>query len=164
MPKTTQSVEYAAQVAASANFANRIDDKRSIMGDIQYASIVVNFDATAMANNDVVALVGLPPGAIILPELCNIIVTDDLSSGALTVNIGDVLDADRYGVAVDIAAPGVKPFIAAAATTFPAGLLTRHELESTGVSTTQTNLVTMTMGGATTEAGQLIVNLTYKCL
>jgi hypothetical protein len=117
-----------------------------------------------MANNDVVSLLKLPAGSFVLPELSQILVTDDITSGALTVNIGDILDADRYGVAVDIAAPGVKPFIAAGATVFPAGLAARLKVDDTGVPATDTSLVTMTMGGITTEAGSLTVLLAFKTL
>ena len=168
MPKTTQSNEYIAQLAAAEKFSARINDARNLSGPVQYASIIVPFDATAMANNDVVSLLKLPPGALVMPELSQIIVTDDLTSGALTVNIGDILVPARYGIAVDIANPGVKQFSASGATVFPAALTlvsgVRYKTDDTGVPATDTSLITMTMGGVTTEAGALTVLLAYKCL
>ena len=165
MPKTTDSVQHAAQVAAAGNFATRIDDKRQIMGDVQYAKIKVVLDGSNVAT-DVINLLRLPPGAIVLPENSKIVVTDDLTSGALTIHVGDIVDPDRYCISANCAAPGVIDFIAAAATTFPAGFGTPHAVVRTDAAATDTSLVQCTLATftATIEAGEFYVVLAYKCL
>jgi hypothetical protein len=161
MPKTTQSVQYAAQVAATSNFASRINDKRQIEGSICTALVKVVIDGSNVAT-DVITLLELPPGAIILPERCKIIVTDDMTSGALTIHVGDVVDSDRYCISANCAAPGVIDFIAATATAFPAGFGTRHQTDAA----TATTLVTCTLATltATIEAGEFYVSFAYKTL
>lgn len=165
MPKTTQSVQRAAQVAAASNFASRLDDSRQIGSEIQYAKVKAVFDGSNVAT-DVIELLQLPPGAIVLPELSKIIVTDDMTSGALTIHVGDVVDPDRYCISANCAAPGVIEFIAAAATAFPAGFGTPLQVAATGVSTTDTSIVTATLATftATIEAGELYFVIAYKCL
>jgi hypothetical protein len=165
MPKTTQSVQYAAQVAAASNYGDTTLDKRDIMGPVQYAKCKAVFDGSNVAT-DVITLVQLPPGAIVLPELSKILVTDDMTSGALTIHVGDVLDPDRYCISANCAAPGVVDFIASNASTFPAGFGTPLQVDNTGVAATNTSLVTMTLAtfAATIEAGELYVVIAYKCL
>jgi hypothetical protein len=165
MPKTTQSVQRAAQLAAAGNFATRIDDKRQIEGAVQYARVKAVFDGSNVAN-DVVTLLELPAGAMVMPELSSIIVTDDMTTGALTIHVGDVVDADRYAISANCAAPGVIPFIAANATSFPAALGTPHAVVKSTDATKDTSLVTMTFAtfGATIEPGELYVLLAYKTL
>jgi hypothetical protein len=80
------------------------------------------------------------------------------------VHVGDILNANRYGINIDVSDRGVKPFIAAAATVFPAGAVTRLKVDDTGVPATDTSLVTMTINGATTAAGLLTVLLAFKTL
>lgn len=158
MPKTTQSVQYAAQVAAAANFTARIDDARVLTGAVQTALLKVVIDAANVAT-DVITLMELPPGAIVLPELSKIIMTDDATSGALTIDIGDVVDPDRYCDGANCAAVGVVDFLTPA---FPAGLGTRKQVSASDAS----HLVTLTLATftATIEAGELYVLLAYKCL
>lgn len=165
MPKTTQSNEYAAQVAAASNYADVTLDKRSIEGAVQYAKVKVVTDGSNVAT-DVIDLIQLPAGSIVLPELSSIVVTDDMTSGALTIHVGDIVDADRYCISANCAAPGVVPFIAAGATAFPAGFGTLHQLDGTGVSTTDTTIIKATLATftATIEAGEFYVILAYKCL
>lgn len=158
MPKTTESTQYAAQVAAAANAASRIDDSRQIDGAVQYAFIDVPIDAANVAT-DVITLVELAPGAIIYPELSFIVVTDDMTSGALTIDIGDSVDPDRYCDGANCASTGTVQFLAPA---IPAGYTTRHKLD--GV--TGTNVITATLATftATIEAGAFRVVLAYKSL
>ncbi len=159
MAKTTQSLQYAAQQAAKASFNDRIDDKRQIEGAVQWAEIVVPISADNVAT-DVIDLIELPPGAIVLPTLSHIIVTDDATSGALTVHVGDSVDDDRYCISANCASLGVIQFVAAGATTFPAGLLTKHK--TSGATTKlQAKLATFT---ATIEAGELRFMIAYKSL
>ena len=59
MAKSTQSTQYAAQLAAAASFVSRIDDKRVIEGSVQYATIKVPVPADNVAT-DVITLLELP--------------------------------------------------------------------------------------------------------
>jgi hypothetical protein len=165
MPKTTQSVQRAAQVAAGASFASRIDDKRQIEGPVQYARCKMVFDGSNVAT-DVIDLLELPAGAIVMPELSKLIVTDDMTSGALTIHVGDIVDPDRYCISANCAAPGVIEFIAAAATAFPAALGTPHSVVKTRDAATDTSLIKVTLAtfAATIEAGEVYVLLAYKSL
>lgn len=158
MAKTTQSVQYAAQVAAAVKFGDRINDKRSIEGTVQTALVKVVVDALNVAT-DVITLLELPPGSVVLPELSKIIMTDDATSGALTIDIGDVVDPDRYCDGANCAATGVVDFLTPA---FPAGLGTRHYTDAA----TSTTLITATLATftATIEAGEFYVLLAYKSL
>ena len=162
MAKTTQSVQYAAQVAAALPPYTRIDDKRQIEGAVQYATLKVPL-TTDNAALDVITLLQLPPGAIVLPELSRVIASDDATSGALTLDIGDVVDPDRYADGINAATPGIIEFLSAGVTTTtPAGLHTRHKVDPL----IATDLITLTLATftATIEAGELIVVLAYKCL
>jgi hypothetical protein len=162
MAKTTQSTQYAAQVAAGANFVNRIDDSRQTSGAVQFALIEVPITADNVAL-DVITLLELPSGAIVCPELSSLIVTDDATSGALTIDIGDVVDVDRYCDGANCAAVGVVDFLTPA---IPVGLGTRTPVLKSADATLNTSLVTMKLATftATIEAGSVFVNLAYKCL
>lgn len=159
MLKTTQSNEYALQVAAAASFNDRLDDDRLIGGNLKFATVKVVVDALNVAT-DVITLVELPTGAIVLPELSKVIVTDDCTSGALTLDIGDATDVDRYADGINAAAAGEIAFTSVASTTVPAGLHTRHKLTET------TNILKLTLATftATIEAGEIIVVIAYKTL
>jgi hypothetical protein len=161
MPKTTQSTQYAAQLAAAGNFTSRIDDARQIQGAVHYATIVVPLTTDNVAN-DVISLLKLPPGAIVLPELSRVLVTDDATSGALTLDIGDVVDPDRYADGINAASVGIIEFCSVLSGTVPAALKTRHKVDAAAA----TDLVTLTLAtfGATIEAGELVVVLAYKTL
>lgn len=159
MAATTQSTEYAAQVAATTNFNDRIDDNRNIGGMIQFARIEVPLTADNAAN-DVITLIELPEGAVVIPELSKVLVTDDVSSGAVTVDIGDESDVDRYADGINLASVGTVDFTSVISGTVPAALHTRHKVDE------DTKLVTMTLVtyAATVEAGEFIVILAYKTL
>jgi hypothetical protein len=107
-------------------------------------------------------LIELPVGAIVLPELSYIIVDDAFGATALTLDVGDAVDPDRYADGVDVLALGKKSFIDS--TTVPAGLTTRHECVNTGTASTTTTLIIATVATSTTPAaGTFKVTLAYKC-
>ena len=162
MPKTTQSVQYAAQVAAASSFASRIDDARQISGEIQFATIKVTVDAANVAT-DVITLLELPAGAIVLPELSKIVMTDDATSGALTIDIGDIVDPDRYCDGANTASTGVVDFLTPA---FPAGFATKTPVVKSATASLNTSLVIATLATftATIEAGEFYVVLAFKSL
>jgi hypothetical protein len=163
MAKATQSIEYAAQVAAAANFTARIDDGRNIMGAVQFATILVELTADNVAN-DVINLIRLPDGARVLPQLSKVITTEDPNDGAFVVDIGDAADPDRYADGLDLAAVGLDDFLAPVTTVD--GLLNPIDVKNTGVAATDTSLIQMKI---ITEAGvmaaaDVYVILAYKCL
>lgn len=158
----TQSTQYAAQVAAATSFNSRIDDARTISGPVQYAYIDLVFPADQAALS-VVDLIELPPGSIVIPEQSSIIVSNDITSGACTVDIGDVVDVDRYCDGADIAATGTVQFLAPA---YPDAFTNRYSVLDTGVTSTTTTLIKLTFATltATVEVGAIRVILAYKCL
>lgn len=159
MAATTQSTEYAAQVAATTNFNDRIDDNREIGGSVQFARIEVPLTTDNDAN-DVITLIELPEGAIVIPELSKVLVSDDFSSGAVTVDIGDETDVDRYADGINLASVGTVDFTSVLSATVPAGLHTRHKVNED----TKLVLMTLVTAAATIEAGVFIVILAYKTL
>lgn len=157
MAKTTQSIQYAIQ--AASGFANRLDDKRQIEGAVQTARLRVPLTTDNEAS-DVIDLVELPLGAIVLPELSRVIVTDDATSGALTLDIGDSVDPDRYADGINAASTGIIEFCSVVSGTAPAALHAQHKVTET------TRLIKLTLASftATIEAGELFVVLAYKSL
>lgn len=162
MAKTTQSTQYAAQVAGAANYASVTLGKREVDGPVLFAFVDVAVSADNVAT-DVIDLIELPAGAIVIPELSKIIVTDDMTSGALTIDIGDAVDADRYCDGANCASVGTVECISAA---YPDAYTTRHQCVNTGVASTTTTLIKATLATftATIEAGAFRVVLAYKCL
>lgn len=163
MAATTQSTTYAAMVAANTNFASRTLSKIDIEGPPQYARIVVDLTAEDVATTTVLTLFKLPSGARVIPGLSFITTTDAPAASAFTVDIGDIVDPNRYADGTDATALGTRGFIDS--TTVPAGETTALEVEDTGDSTTDTSTLLLTVATSTTpEVGQLIVHLAYKCL
>lgn len=156
MAATTQSEQYADQLEAAASFADRIDDKRYLEGAVQTAKIQVVTTADNAAS-DVISLIELPPGAMVIPELCKIVVTDDMTSGACTIDIGDDDDPDRYCDGANCASVGVVDFLTPA---IPAAFGTPYAVagDNRVVKATFATLA------ATIEAGEFWVVLAYKCL
>lgn len=157
MAATTESTQHAAMTAASSNYAAVTLKDNVVAGEVQYA----RFDVPTTTDNaalDVITLGVLPPGAVVLPELSRIIVTDDMSSGAVTIDIGDATNPDRYADGVDCAAVGIKEFLTPA---IPDGFTTRYEIPA---GTDQTIIATLATFAATIEAGSFSVILAFKTL
>lgn len=162
----TQSTQRVAQVAAggtyattggtNGNFNDRLDDSRIVEAALNVSFLDLPI-AADQAQGSVVEIWEFPIGAIIFPELCSVIVSDDVSSGAVTVDIGDATDPDRYCDGANIAAAGEVTFITPA---FPDGYTNRHEMTAT------TRLVKLTFAtlAATVEAGAIRVKIAWKAL
>ncbi len=162
----TQSTQRVIQVSAGGTYATtggtngdfnqRLDDSKTVEAPVEYAFIDLVIPAD-QAQASVVELWEFPIGAVIYPELSSVIVSDDISSGAVTVDIGDATDPDRYCDGANIASTGEVSFITPA---FPAGYTTRHEMTAT------TRLVKLTFAtlAATVEAGAIRVKIAYKAL
>lgn len=154
----SQSTQYAAQVAAKANYADAIDDGRQLSGAVQYAECDVTWDGDESAS-ETVTLVELPEHAQVLPELSKIIVSTDCAA-TLTVDVGDADDADRYCDGADCAAVGVIEFTSAA---IPAGVTTRHDTTASDASGDDTRKIIATWATlATPAAGQIKFLIAYK--
>lgn len=156
---TLNSLQFAASLAAESNFNARIDDDRTVNGAVKYATLVVPLPTANVAGN-VINLVQLPPGCIVLPELSTVLVTGAATAGALTLDVGDSVDPDRYADGINAAAVGSVPFTSVVSTTVPAALKTRHKVEDA------TRIVTLTLATLTgsRSAGELIVVLAFKAL
>lgn len=157
MAATTQSTQYAAMATAATNFAATTVDGRLVDQVVKFARVDVVTTADNAAN-DVISLIKLPPGAIVLPELSSVIVTDDMTSGAMTIDIGDETDVDRYADGLNVASVGVVDFLTPA---IPAGFTTRYEIPGGDDQIITAKIITM---GATIEAGAFSVILAYKSL
>lgn len=153
MPKTTQSNQRQAEVAGAANYANvTLEDK----SEVRYKRFDCVLDGSNVAA-DVIELGTLPPGAVVLPSLSNIVVTDDMTSGDLTIDIGDATDPDRYCDGANCAAVGSVNFLNPA---IPAGFTTPYSVAGADTLITAT-LATFT---ATIEAGAFSVLVAYRVI
>lgn len=168
----TQSTQRVIQVAATGtrgqaggtngNFNSRLDDSKIVEAAVEYAFIDLVIPAD-QAQGSTVELWEFPPGTMIFPELCSVIVSDDVSSGAVTVDVGDVVDVDRYCDGASIASTGEVSFITPA---FPDAYFNRYEMVQTNITSTNTTLVILTFAtlAATVETGGIRVKLAYKVL
>lgn len=158
----TQSTQRVAQVAAAKDFGDRLNDKRQVSGEVQFAYIdlVIPADQAALS---VVELYELPEGMIVIPEQSFAYISDDITSGAATLNIGDAVDADRYAVGINVASVGRVEFMSG---TLPDAYTNRHRTVNTGVASTTTTLIKLTFATltATVEAGAIRIVLAYKSL
>lgn len=162
MAATTQSTTYAAQVAAASNYAAKTLEQRDVGGTVQFAKVDLTLTADDVAGT-VIAALQLPPGAIVIPSLSSIVVQDAFGATALTVDVGDIVDPDRYSDGVDVLALGKKEFVHG--TVVPDGETNPIEVEATGVASTDTSIVTFKIATSTTPAaGRCWMNLAYKCL
>lgn len=163
MAKCTESTEHAAQTAGGLNFSSRIDDKRNIMGDVQFATIKVPFTADNVAN-DVINLIRLPDGARVLPQLSKIITTGDPNDGAFVVDIGDAADVDRYCDGADLAAVGLDDFLTPVTT--PDGFINPISVKYSATAAADTSLIQLKIitEATTMAAADVYIILAYKCL
>lgn len=158
MAKTTQSAERILQVAAEAG-GERINDARRVEMEVQFLRVKVPITTDNVAL-DVIEVWEFPENSVILPEQSRVIITDDATSGALTLDIGDATDPDRYADGINAASAGIVEFCSVTSTTVPSALHTQYKTTGT------TNLVTLTLATftATIEAGEIIVVIAYKNL
>lgn len=143
-------------MAAGADFNDRINDKRTIEGAVQFAFIDVPIATDNVATN-AIDLIELPLGAIVYPELSRFHVLSDPTDGVLTGDIGDSGDVDRYSDGANLAAVGAVEFLAPA---IPDGFTNRHQV------TAATRLVKLTLATFTGVKANATVRvvLAYKSL
>lgn len=110
------------QSTINGQSARRIDGSR-LGGQIVMARAVFRTEST-MVVGDTIQLVQLPKGAVIVPQLSQIM-TEALGT-TLNVNIGDKGNASRYAAALDIKTAGSHPL------TGTSGMLSPVELDESG--------------------------------
>ena len=161
MAATTQSATYAAQVAAESNYASVTHDRTTVDAPIKIAAISLDLTAEDVANT-VITLFRRPPGAVVFPSLSSSVVDDAFGATALTVDIGDLVDPDRYADGVDVLALGKKEFVHG--TVVPDAVINPLKVVQTG-STDDTSVVRFKIATSTTPAaGHCTVYLAYTCL
>jgi hypothetical protein len=162
MAATTQSVTYAAQVAAATNYASVTLDRTTVDAPVKIAAIDLDLTADDAANT-VINIFQLPPGAVVLPTLSSIVVDDAAGASALTVDVGDIVDPDRYCDGASALALGKVEFCHG--TTVPDAVINPLKVNATGVAATDTSIVTLKIATSTTPAaGHFTVFLAYTCL
>ena len=98
---------------AVTSLANRLESK-DVEFTVKYKKASYTSIATQAAN-DTINLAIIPAGCIVLPSLSFIRRNGAaVSAGALTIDVGDASDADRYSDGLDAAAAGVSLFTAPA--------------------------------------------------
>lgn len=121
---STNSDLIAAQVAArtglSAGILNGDDDG----GDLRFWNVEVAL-TTATAANDTFQLIDLPPGAVLVPELCSISASADPGI-TLTIDVGDSGDADRYCDGANLGALSAAGIVQFTAPAIPAAVFTPY--------------------------------------
>lgn len=144
---------YAEQLAA--NTFNRPGDKRNLSTAYQTTLAVVELIGNE-AVNEVSILVELPVQTQIFPEESYVVALTDPGT-ALTVDIGDKLDPDRYAANMALTVPGKVDFIASG---IPAGVVTRHTIGNA----TRKVILTVKLSTAPTAGAKLMFKLAYKPL
>lgn len=84
------AAKLAARTSLSAGIVNGDDNG----GILTFYNVEVALSGSVAAN-DTFQLIDLPPGAVLVPELCSISTTADPGT-TLTVDVGDAGDVDRY--------------------------------------------------------------------
>jgi hypothetical protein len=163
MPKTLQSQLYTQQLTAANNVAYRIDDGRKTGANPQYAEIVVDVDPLNVAG-DVIKLFELPAGSYVLPALSKIVVSSDITSGTLLVNVGDAGDSARFCIGANCSNVGMVDFLTPNPN--PMGLLTHVDAVKSATPALNTALVTATLATLTqtVTGGRFVVILAYASI
>jgi hypothetical protein len=113
-----------AQLAARTGLAGGILNGDDAGGDLRFYNVEVQL-TTGVAANDTFQLFDLPPGAVIVPELSEIIATGDPGT-TLTLDVGDALDPDRYCDGANLGALSAAGFVEFLAPAIPAAVITPY--------------------------------------
>ena len=92
---------------AVTSLANRLESK-NVEFTVKYKKASYTSIATQAAN-DTINLAIIPAGCRVIPEL-SFIRRDDAAAAALTIDVGDAGDADRYSDGFNAAAAGSQAF------------------------------------------------------
>lgn len=107
MAKTTNSVQYAEQLEAAANFNAIRSDNRQFGGAMQYAHVVVEFLPDA-ETGDVIQLLELPSGAMIFKEHSVLFVPSFITTEFCTIDVGNSNGQDVIAYSIDASSGGRK--------------------------------------------------------
>jgi hypothetical protein len=97
----TQSVTYAAQLAAQNNAGKIIADAALISGKIQNLQCKVT-TPSGTAGADTILLGFLPAGAVVLPGASSVCVTAAAGAGTLSIGVAGTAAAIAAGVSVAV--------------------------------------------------------------
>ena len=100
----TNSVTYAAQLAAQNDAGKIIADAALISGKLQYLQCEVDTPSGGGSASDTINLGFLPTGAVVVPGACSVCIPS--AAGAGTLSVGFAGDAAAIAAGVSIAAAG----------------------------------------------------------
>lgn len=152
---TTTTTFFDAQIYTRANKA-RLPAPLSKFTKFMH----VPWTATALTTGQTVSICALPPGVIPRPALSFIIMTTDITTSTLTVDIGPAADPNGWAAAVDCAAIGLKA-CCIATTAPPAYAITATALVAdTGLDYVEI-YATFTLGASTLDLEGIVFVLAY---
>lgn len=120
----TNSDLIAAKVSARTGLANGLVNGDDAGGILTFYNAEVAF-TSGVAANDTFQLIDLPPGAVIVPELCSIHATADPGT-TLTIDVGDAGDPDRYCDGANLGALSAAGTVLFTAPAQPAAVFTPY--------------------------------------
>lgn len=118
----TNSDLIAAKAAAKLKLSDGVLNGDDAGGVLLYFGPEVTLPS-GVAANDTFQLIDLPPGAVIVPELCSISASGDPGT-TLTLDVGDSGDADRYCDGANLGALSAAGIVAFTAPALPAAVIT----------------------------------------
>lgn len=99
--------DFGTKQLAAESDISQAPNVRNYGGDVRYLDVEIA--VAALTTSDVIYLAKLPKGARLIPALCSVDYGDP--GDALTGNVGDEVDVDRYGAALALGnAAGRKAF------------------------------------------------------
>jgi hypothetical protein len=120
----TNSDLIAAKAAAKLKLSDGILNGDDAGGVLLYFGPEVTLPAGVTAN-DTFQLIDLPPGAVIVPELCRILASGDPGT-TLTIDVGDSADIDRYCDGANLGALSAAGVVMFTDPAMPAAALTPY--------------------------------------
>ena len=134
------------------NISDKVVNGDRTGGLLLYATAIYTLLATEAAN-DTIQLFDLPAGAVIVPQLSHATCSADPGT-ALTFDIGDAGDVDRYANDILLAAGGQVAFTAG---TMPAGVAAPYQ------PTAQTRVyATVVTATSLTAAVKVVFTIAYR--
>jgi len=121
---STNSDLIAAKAAAKLKLGDGVLNGDDAGGVLLYFGPEVTLPA-GVAANDTFQLIDLPPGAVIVPELCSIAASGDPGT-TLTIDVGDSADVDRYCDGANLGGLSAAGIVAFTAPALPAAVMTPY--------------------------------------
>lgn len=121
---STNSDLIAAKAAAKLKLGDGILNGDDAGGVLLYFGASVTLPS-GVAAADTFQLIDLPPGAVIVPELCSITASGDPGT-TLTIDVGDSGDVDRYCDGANLGGLSAAGIVLFTAPAIPAAVLTPY--------------------------------------